>query len=223
MDNIAKYAQIFYGGSIPESQLDKIRKPLYDLVTLLGDDIQAEHPGIDPKMLPDSIGAGLFMMHELGAKHPNVYKSDSTIGIEAFQYAMLKVRETEARKIQAFQEREEEKEVAEKIVLRNKEAGIVYDYFSQVKEWAYTQGYEYPALEAWKALLENKDIELEGYTFFLIAWKIPQENIIKEGRNPVTLYDHPEVIERMNKHPRLPDRNGESMMKLNAQKIQLFT
>lgn len=222
-DKLNSYSEAFYGGDIPETQLDRLNRSVLELVKMFQQDIRAKFSDIDQAMLEAGTIAGLYHLHELGAVHPNIYKSEGNMYVQAFQSALFKVRELRAREVQAVETRQAEAETAEKMSLRSKEAAIVYDYFSQVKEWAFTQGYEYPALEAWKALLENKDIGLEGYTYFLVSWKIPNENVLEDGRSPVLLYDHPEVIQLMNAHPRLPDRKGETKMEINHQKTNFLS
>ena len=222
-DKATQYAQAFYGGDIPTTQAAVIKQSIMQLVMNFQSDIKAKFKDLDPSILEKATMSGLFNLHQLGAKHPNIHKSEGGMYIQAFQHAVSKVNELKTQKAQVVEKREAEAEVAEKISERDKYAGTIYDYFSRVKEWAFDQGYEHPALEAWKTLVNSNEFELAGYTFYIIAWRIPHENLIKEGRYPVTLYDHPEVIEIMNEHPKLPNRNGETRMEINYQKVDPMT
>lgn len=216
-DQATEYAQAFYGGTIPTSQASSINQSIMKLVMTFQTDIKEKVKDIDPVHLHAATISGLYMLHELGARHPNIHKAEGSMYVQAFQHALSKLRELKVKEAQAAEQRAAEVEVAEKIAIRSKAAAAVYDYFSEVKAWAFKQGYEYPALEAWKTLIKSNRFEMAGYTYFLIVWKIPHENLIKEGSYPITLYDHPEVIEIMNNDPRLPDRNGPSRMEINSQ------
>lgn len=201
------YAEAFYGGDVPSSQLSKVVKPLRELIMLLTADIKEKRPDIDAATLHQALIAALKTFQLSEARHPNVYKSNSPIVVEAFQTAMIKIRYIEAREEALKEKREEQAQISNAIAERNVIASQIYDLFNEWKEWAFKQGYEYPALEAWKTIIKDPKIALEGYVYYLVAIKLPQENDI---------YEHPELIKICCSDPRLPDR-GESRMKVNGE------
>lgn len=207
-----KYIMAFYGGSVVPSQLPKLQKPLTDCIATIAKDIKEVLPKLSKSELDKAVLDALKAMHNLGAEHPNIHRSGSTIYIRACQLAIVSAREAVVRSEKVREEQEESEESAERIADRNKVAGEIYVLYNELKAECFENDTEFPAVDAYVILLRVKNLDLSGYGNWMLFWRIPQDNEI---------WDHPKVIEACSNHPQLPNR-GPTKMRINNEKPYSF-
>lgn len=200
-DKYTEYATAFYG-DLPASQLHNFRNPLMSLVSILKSDLRVKFSNINEEKLHLAIVTGLSRLNELGAKHPNIHKSENGMYIEAFQHACIRVRSLNALKQAAADIREREKQEAEAMVKaddRNEVLAGLLNMYSELKEYCVKQEFENPEVEAYKLFLKSdlSEFDFGGYTCYVVAMKIPKQN---------NIYMNEEVVAAINAHPRLPNR-----------------
>lgn len=205
-DKFTEYAEVFYGGDLPASQLNNMRQPLMQLVMIFHSDLRSQFNGIDEDKLHRAIVHGLGRLNEMGAKHPNIHKSENGMYIEAFKAATMKVRSIDIQNRALQENRQRERETAEAMARtsdRNKTAAVLYDMYSDLKQHCTVNEFENPAVEAYKRLLKEdlSAFDFNGYACYVLARKIPVENDI---------YFNEEVIKAINASPRLPNRKHPS-------------
>lgn len=205
VDKFTEYATAFYG-ELPASQLNNFREPLMRLVMIFNSDVRTKFHGIDEDKLHRAVVTGLVRLKELGAKHPNVHRSENGMYIDAFQHACIRVRSIDAQNQSIQENRKREQEAAEamaKASNRNKTAAVLFDMYSDLKEYCATNEFENPAVEAYKMLLKQdlSAFDFGGYAYYVVAFKIPMENDI---------YYNEEVIAAINAHASLSNRRSSS-------------
>lgn len=209
-----EYVGAFYG-ELPESQLHNYKDSLLRLVTIFKSDLRVKFHGIDEDKLHRSVVTGLARLKELGAKHPNIHRSENGMYVEAFQHACIRVRTIDAINQTAIENREREKREAEEMSKANDRSELVsvlFDMYSDLKQHCLVNEVENPEVEAYKLLLKAdlSEFDFGGYACYVIAMKIPKQN---------NIYFNEEVVDAINAHPRLPNRTppGEVHPAANAQ------
>lgn len=211
---IKAYIYAFYGGIIPNSQLEAAEDGIQELANKIFDDLLGAVPGADSDMFAEGIHATLSALHEFGAHSPGIYQENpNQIATQAFRLGVAKVKE----RLELKTMKVEEEEAAANKARRNLIAEEIEEAYLKFKQWAVKEGYECPELEAWKCLLDKNNglnINWKGYAYYLIAYKIPTRTVIQYVGNDGTirsimLFDHPEVIRVMKTDKRFFDYNGE--------------
>lgn len=211
MDKATLYAETFYGGEIPISQAIPVKQSIMQLVMVLQNDIRDKVRNITPQSLEKAVLAGLHALHEHGAKHPNIHRTDNGIYLKGFQIAIAKTREIKSMVRASAEKRKEEQAAARDMAKRDEKAGSLYDLYSRYKEHYVKTGVDKPKIAAYKALLQMKELDLEGYAYYVVAMKIPME----EG-----IYYDDEIVKVANEHPRMSDREfGGPRMEINGEKL----
>lgn len=211
MDKATLYAEAFYGGEIPISQAIPIKQSIVQLVMVLQNDIRDKVRNITPQSLDKAVLAGLHALHAHGAKHPNIHRTDNGIYLKGFQIALAKTQEIKAIVQAGTEKRKEEQATAHDMAARDQKAASFYDLYSRYKEHYVKEGVDAPKIAAYKALLQTKGLDLQGYTYYVVAMKIPME----EG-----IYYEDEIVKIFNDHPRMPNREfGGPRMEINGEKV----
>lgn len=201
-DKFTEYAEAFYGGDLPASQLHNTREPVMQLVMIFRGDISGKYKDITESEMHRAILHGLSQLHEMGAKHPNIHRSENGMYIEAFKSAVHRVRSIRVQDAAFKENRQREREAAEamsKSSEHSKIAAALYDLFSKYKQYYAENEFENPAVEAYKYLVQNdlSDFDLGGYAYYVVMMKIPIENEI---------YWNDQIIDAVNAQPQLGDR-----------------
>ena len=209
-DKATLYAETFYGGEIPISQAIPIKQSIMQLVMVLQNDIRDQVRNITPQSLEKAVLAGLRALHEHGAKHPNIHRTDNGIYLKGFQIALAKTREIKSMVQANAEKRKQEQKTAQNMAEHDQKAASFYDLYSRYKEHYIKEGVDTPKIAAYRALLQTKGLDLEGYVYYVVASKIPLEEGI--------LYDDA-VVKIFNDHPRLHNREfGGPKMEINGEK-----
>ena len=210
-DKATLYAETFYGGEIPISQAIPIKQSIMQLVMVLQNDIRDQVRNITPQSLEKAVLAGLRALHEHGAKHPNIHRTDNGIYLKGFQIALAKTREIKSMVQANAEKRKQEQKTAQNMAEHDQKAASFYDLYSRYKEHYIKEGVDTPKIAAYRALLQTKGLDLEGYVYYVVASKIPEEEGI--------LYDDA-VVKIFNDHPRLHNREfGGPKMEINGEKV----
>ena len=194
-----EYAETFYGGKIPASQVIPTTESVMSLVMCLRTDITNEVGNLSGKAMHKALLAGLSALHEHGAFHPNVHKATengntNSIYLKGFHAAIRQVRERAVAVKSYTEQRQKEREKSEAMAEQNTIAARLYEIYSQYKEHYVEAGVDNPKVAAYQMLMKIQDIQLEfnGYAYFVICMKIPQEQ---------NIYYHDEVVKAWNEHP----------------------
>lgn len=171
-------------------------------VMIFVSDLRAKYRDIDDKKIYQGIVTGLMRLRELGAKHPNIHRSENGMYIDAFKHACIRLNSIEAQHtaIQESREREQlEIEAMEKASARGNTAAPIFKLFSEYKAHYARNGSDAPAVDTYKYLLANDldKFDLDGYQYYVVMFKIPMQEDI---------YYKDEVVSAVNAHPRLGDR-----------------
>ena len=210
-DKATLYAETFYGGEIPISQAIPIKQSIMQLVMVLQNDIRDQVRNITPQSLEKAVLAGLRALHEHGAKHPNIHRTDNGIYLKGFQIALAKTREIKSMVQANAEKRKQEQKTAQNMAEYDQKAASFYDLYSRYKERYIKEGVDTPKIAAYRALLQTKGLDLEGYAYYVVTRKIPWEEGI--------LYDDA-VVKIFNDHPRLHNREfGGPKMEINGEKV----
>ena len=205
------YAETFYGGEIPISQAIPVKQSIMQLVMVLQNDIRDKVRNITPQSLDKAVLAGLHALHTHGAKHPNIHRTDNSIYLKGFQIALAKTKEIKAMAQASAEKRKEEQATARNMAERDGKAASLYDLYSRYKEHYVKEGVDKPKIAAYKALLQMKGVDLQGYAYYVVVMKIPME----EG-----IYYEDEIVNIFNDHPRMPNReSGGPRMEINGEKV----
>ncbi len=213
-DKATLYAETFYGGDIPISQAIPIKQSIMQLVMVLQNDIRNKVRNITPQSLEKAVLAGLHAMHEHGARHPNIHRTDNGIYLKGFQIALAKTRELKSMAQANAEKRKQEQKIAQRMAPHDQKAAALYDLYSRYKEHYVKEGVDTPKIAAYRALLQAmqaKGLDLEGYAYYVVTMKIPTEEGI--------LYDDA-VVKIFNDHPRIHNMEfGGPRMEVNGEKV----
>ena len=210
-DKATLYAETFYGGEIPISQAIPVKQSIMQLVMVLQNDIRDKVRHITPQSLEKAVLAGLHALHEHGAKHPNIHRTDNGIYLKGFQIALAKAQEIKSMVKVSAEKRKQEQKIAQNMAASDQKAATLYDLYSRYKEHYIKEGVDEPKIAAYRALMQTKGLDLEGYAYYVVTMKIPTEEGI--------LYDD-EVVKIFNDHPRIHNMEfGGPRMEVNGEKV----
>lgn len=209
-----EYAEAFYGGKIPSSQVIPTTEAVMSLVMCMRTDIANEVGKLSNKAMHKALLAGMKALHEHGAFHPNVHKATengnmNSVYMKGFHAAIDRVQERAAAVETYKEQREMERETSEQMAARDKTASHLYEVYSQYKEHFFEAEVDDPKIEAYKALLQLPNLDLEGYAYYIVGIKIPFEQ---------NIYYKDEVVAAWNEHPRTHKREfGKPRFEINGQ------
>ena len=198
MDKATQFAQAFYGGNIPSSQLLSASQSVMSLVTALKNDLRNKAGQIGEGIMDTAILSALGYMASIGVSNPDDYLRQSKLAIKVFNYALEIIRETANRK--------DEVDTADLSPIRTR----ILSAYQQWLETAHQEGVVNPKLHAWKNLVDraNANFDMGGYAWYVIHWKIP----VDEG-----FFGTEPFVTLCNSDPSLPDQ-GKVRMEINGQK-----
>jgi len=81
------FYEAFFGHRIGPSQVKGLERQFSSMINDLQDDLRFFHKDATPEKIREAIILALRVMYRLGAKHPNCYVKESSIGMRAFKHA----------------------------------------------------------------------------------------------------------------------------------------
>lgn len=193
MDAI-EFTEAFYGSKIPESKKNVASIEIIRLVSIMKNDLRLDFQNATSEELDIATKSVLIAMRQRGMSSPKIYYEKNELVISAYQMGVEKLREM-------LRDREQKVDVAawetERLASKPVQE-IVWERYAACKAHIKDIGVtEDIAFQSWKMLVDrhlDSLLDLGGYAFFLVAWKIPQS----EG-----IFDHEELIDICNAEPRL--------------------
>lgn len=182
MDKMEKLLTAFYGGSIPNREVESLCKSISKTVDMLEEDIRVKFPDVTDTELEAGVIIAFRMLGDLGAAHPNNYGYNSERTIGAFQAA---VRKISAMRAEAKRKRERNLDLIEP-TKTDAEAEALLDKFERLRV-------EFGAVDGYIQLLRSTP-NFNGYSYYLACYKIPSD---------AGIYDNDAVIQAHNDHKQL--------------------
>lgn len=229
-NKMTEYYEAYYGAPIPLSQANRIEKRFTEMVKTIRADIENLCPHAETQAIKAGILEALLVLNASGdVRTPDLYLQSPNHANEAFKYAVAVVngkalrrdrtpketaealqREREATSAAIEAVKREKEEYAKTLEERSPTSAAIYRYYESAKNALVMNGENGSSakVKAYIALLDWYDYQ-GGVDFYLVTLKIPMAEDI---------YDLPEVIEAQNAHPRLPNREGPSRMRVNGNK-----
>ena len=226
-DKMTEYYEAYYGAPIPLSQANRIEKTFTEMVKTIKADIENHIPSAETSAVKAGILEALLVLNASGdVTSPDLYLRSQNHANTAFRYAIaatngkpLKRERTpkEAAAAVAYEREstkaaiEEERKADEaRAKERSPISASIYRYYNSAKNNLVMNGENGSSakVKAYIALLDWWECQY-GSDMYIVHMQIPTA----EG-----IYDLPEVIEAQNAHPRLPNREGPSRMRLNGNK-----
>lgn len=191
----------FYGMSTPLSFKRNIARGFTEMLTAIYNDIVDAFPKIEKELARKATETMLKVMHDLGAKSPAIYFTDSymtsDIIITGFECALrvikgkpvpsftseedqtpLTLSEKRHKEAEALQlKREEDEELAKRHVERAPLADKLHKEYHSMKQGYIKNGEEVDdaKLQAWVHLLNNVWDQRQDYGYHIVVYKIPSD------------------------------------------------
>lgn len=226
-DKMTEYYEAYYGAPIPLSQANRIEKTFTEMVKTIKADIENHIPSAETSAVKAGILEALLVLNASGdVTSPDLYLRSQNHANNAFRYAIaatngkpLKRERTPKEAAAAVaHEREstkaaieaERKESEERLKDLAPVSASIYRYYNSAKNNLIMNG-------------ENgSSAKVKAYIALLGWWEKPvsSDRLVVAMLLPMKedIYDIPEVIEAQNAHPRLPNREGPSRMRVNGKK-----
>ena len=231
-DKITQYFDAYYGTPIPESKAHILREPFVKMINTIQADIENHIPNASQESVKAGLLEALQYMNTTGQlETPTLYLNNTRIATDAFRYAIAAANgkplkrdrtpkeaaaalayEREATKASIDAQRKEDEEMAKTLAGTIAYIRVNTPLLQLCEKQPYherqTPNDSSAKVKAYIALLdwwENQG----GVDYYIVAWKIPQEQGI---------YDTQEVIDAQNAHYALPNREGQTRMRVNGKK-----
>ncbi len=81
------FYEAFFGHRIGPSHVKGLERQFSSMVNSLQEDLRFFHEDATPEKIREAVILALRVMYRLGAKHPNCYVKESSIGMRAFKHA----------------------------------------------------------------------------------------------------------------------------------------
>lgn len=195
----------FFSSDIPDTMYPQLVQPINELAQRLCNDMREkfseEGIELDSSLIEFGLMKALHYMSLENVEYPS--KILPSVYIKAFGRAASSLRLKIAEKKQRIINEKIQDEVIEETAKRNKVASEILTCYSELKKEAHQQDINNPSVWAYKELLQDKRLDLSGYAYFFISYRLPSD----EG-----IYNHPDVIAAHNNHPVLHKRGQVNMM-----------